>query len=113
MSTQYFDTLKTFVSKGKAASAEDMKGLVGETLAFVQGIKDKLQSSDPDVREKAMQEAKDAQKALESQVQGLCQEYGVDPEKLNEMAQNFSLEKIRLIAETQNQFDKIPKLTKT
>jgi hypothetical protein len=96
---ELFKDLNTF-------SPDKIENLVHESLKLFEYLRDKLQSTDPQEREKAMVLAQELQKKLEEQAEKALKETGMDRAQLEQFLasqSNFAPEEWNVLEKTQQE----------
>jgi hypothetical protein len=86
MSKQYLEMLNEMFAEGNP-SKEKMMGLMDETVAFFQEIKEKMTSADPDAQREAFEETMEMRKILESKIKALTEKTGLSLAELVALAE--------------------------
>ncbi len=84
----YLESLSQLLDGTESLSQEKVFGFMDETVHFIQEIKSKLESNDPDVQKQAFKETMEMKRVLESQMQSLAARTGLSPAELAAFANN-------------------------
>lgn len=107
MSKKYLELIEqTLDVDKKSLNQDDLKSLVDGTLSFVDEMKEKFSSNDPEKLEEALREAQELQGALQSKMKTLCEKMGVDPDNMQALL-GKSLEDAALVNKVQSQFNQV------
>ena len=84
----YFDTLNKVFNGQTLPSQEEVLGLLDETLGFFRQIKTKLESTNPDEQQAAFEETMEMKRILESKMQSLAEQTGLNLTELAAFVEN-------------------------
>lgn len=90
MNNDYINMLKETLSDASKITPEKVKVLVDETVNMLTSLKTQMSSEDPEQRQKALDTSFELKRALDVQMQSICQMTGLDLSQINTMAQEMA-----------------------
>jgi len=78
----YLESLKGVFGDLAGLTPDKLQGFVAETMKQLSDLREKIESSDPKVREEGIKAAQELKEVLESQMDGMAKLIGEDPAQL-------------------------------
>lgn len=85
---KFMEQLEKISENPEKVNVQELESLLLETLKFFDGIREKMTSSDPQVRDKAMEEALEMQEKLNKITESIYAKTGLTKEKANQILSN-------------------------
>lgn len=82
MTNTYLKTVEEMFEDLGGFTPDKMQALIGETMEYFTDLQARFGSEDAEVREKALNMAKEVQKGLEKQIESICKKAGFEPSEL-------------------------------
>ena len=108
MTKSYIEAIEEAFKDPFNFNTEKMEAVVAETVEYLKDLKERFESDDPMVREKAKEMALEVQEGLAKQVEHLCKTTGLDMAQLTDLASTqVAADQQEQLAEADKKFEAI------